>query len=148
MTGLVALARCIVNVRTWISADQVNHSSTYLKGSRGYTCKWRSLLLNSLLYFNITLTGIVYKTALPSAILLALCSRSSMRTVTLYDVNTQSPLSEITVNISPATLIPFFDVDTKLLFLTGKVILVISTFCSFVDITLYREMAAFLPMSM
>lgn len=48
--------------------------------------------------------------------------RSSMRTVNLFDIGTSSPLSEVTINISPATLVPYFDVDTKLLFLSGKVL--------------------------
>jgi hypothetical protein len=44
-----------------------------------------------------------------------------MRTVTLHDVDANTLLAEIKTNVSPATLIPHFDVDTKLLFLTGKV---------------------------
>ena len=44
-----------------------------------------------------------------------------MRTITLFDVSGNKRLSEIRTNVSPATLIPYFDVDTKLLFLTGKV---------------------------
>lgn len=73
-------------------------------------------------------------------------NRSSLRTITLYDTNTSSPLSEIKTNVSPATLIPFFDVDTKLLFLTGKVISQhhYIMFQQFVC----REMSTFLHMNM
>lgn len=49
-------------------------------------------------------------------------NRCSMRTITLYDTSNSSLLSEIKTNVSPAILIPYFDVDTKLLFLTGKVV--------------------------
>lgn len=47
--------------------------------------------------------------------------RSSLRTVNLYNVGTGSHLSEISTSIAPATLIPYYDCDTKLLFLSGKV---------------------------
>ena len=39
----------------------------------------------------------------------------------MYSSNTSSRLSEIVLSVAPSTLIPFFDVDTNLLFLTGKV---------------------------
>lgn len=51
----------------------------------------------------------------------ALICRSGMRTINLYNIDTCSPLSEIATSVTPATLIPYFDTDTKLLFLTGKV---------------------------
>lgn len=48
--------------------------------------------------------------------------RSSMRIIALYNVcDLDAPLSEISTSISPATLVPHFDFDTKLLFLSGKV---------------------------
>lgn len=48
--------------------------------------------------------------------------RTSVRTVTLYNTsNLGSAIAEVSTNISPATLVPFYDRDTKLLFLTGKV---------------------------
>ncbi len=44
-----------------------------------------------------------------------------MRTITLFSTKDMIALSEVAISISPSTLIPHFDVDTKLLFLTGKV---------------------------
>lgn len=37
------------------------------------------------------------------------------------DGNKVALKSEVTVNISPATLVPYFDPDTKLIYLSGKV---------------------------
>lgn len=45
-----------------------------------------------------------------------------MRTLSVYNTqDLKQPLSVVGTNISPATLMPFYDPDTHLLFLTGKV---------------------------
>lgn len=46
-----------------------------------------------------------------------------MRTLGVYSVNKDriTIKSEVTANISPATLVPYFDSDTRLVFLSGKV---------------------------
>jgi len=55
-------------------------------------------------------------------VLLLYFCRNSVRTVFLFNTSDLStPISEISTNISPATLFPFYDQDTKLLYLTGKV---------------------------
>ena len=49
-------------------------------------------------------------------------NRSSLRTLSVYNTqDLKQPLSVVGTNISPATLMPFYDPDTHLLFLTGKV---------------------------
>ena len=46
-----------------------------------------------------------------------------MRTLGVYSVKdgTINVKADISTNISPATLMPYFDPDTKLLFVSGKV---------------------------
>ena len=49
-------------------------------------------------------------------------NRNSLRTLSVYNMrDLKQPLSVVGTNISPATLMPFYDPDTHLLFLTGKV---------------------------
>lgn len=48
-------------------------------------------------------------------------SKTSVRTLSLYDTRDLStPKSVIATNISPATFIPYYDPDTRLLFVSGK----------------------------
>ncbi len=48
--------------------------------------------------------------------------RTSTRTLHLYSAqDLTKPQSSVATNVSPATLIPYYDPDTHLLFLSGKV---------------------------
>ena len=46
-----------------------------------------------------------------------------MRSLGVYSIdgNCITIKSEVTANISPATLVPYFDPDTRLVYLSGKV---------------------------
>ncbi len=70
-----------------------------------------------------------------------------MRTISLYDTASSSVLSEISTTVSPATLIPHYDVDTKLLFLTGKVIYTV-VIIQLIMLLFLRVTIAFLLVSM
>jgi len=50
-------------------------------------------------------------------------SKTSVRTLTVYSVHDLSkPQAVVGTNVSPATLLPYYDLDTHLLFLSGKVL--------------------------
>lgn len=49
-------------------------------------------------------------------------NRVSERQVYLYDCqDISNPIEDISLDVSPATLIPFYDEDSSTLFLSGKV---------------------------
>ena len=51
-----------------------------------------------------------------------LLTRSSNRTISAYDHrNLSEVLSTVEVNVAPATLIPFYDEDSSVIFLSAKV---------------------------
>lgn len=55
--------------------------------------------------------------------LLIFHGRTSVRTLTVYSVHDLSkPQAVVGTNVSPATLLPYYDLDTHLLFLSGKVL--------------------------
>ncbi len=57
-------------------------------------------------------------------------NKTSVRTLSLYSISDLSaPVSTISLNISPAILVPTFDPDVKLLYVTGKVRCLIANNC-------------------
>ena len=51
-----------------------------------------------------------------------LLTRSSNRTISVYDhCNLSEVLSTVEINVAPATLIPFYDEDSSVIFLFAKV---------------------------
>ena len=49
-------------------------------------------------------------------------TRSSNRTISVYDHrNVSEVLSSVEINVAPATLIPFYDEDSSVIFLSAKV---------------------------
>jgi len=55
--------------------------------------------------------------------LLIFHGRTSVRTLAVYSVHDLSkPQAVVGTNVSPATLLPYYDLDTHLLFLSGKVL--------------------------
>lgn len=51
-----------------------------------------------------------------------LLGRSSNRTISVYDHrNVSEVLSTVEINVAPATLIPFYDEDSSVVFLSAKV---------------------------
>ena len=51
-----------------------------------------------------------------------LLTRSSNRTISVYDHrNLSEVLSTVEINVAPATLIPFYDEDSSVIFLSAKV---------------------------
>lgn len=71
-----------------------------------------------------------------------------MRSISVYNTVKSTLLSEIRTTVSPATLVPHFDADTKLLFLTGKVECILNIDLSTLSPFDLREIATFLLMSM
>ena len=54
--------------------------------------------------------------------LLFLCIRSSIRIISVYDsCDLSKVLSSVEVDAAPATLIPFYDEDSSVMFLSAKV---------------------------
>jgi len=51
-----------------------------------------------------------------------LLTRSSNRTISVYDHRNLSEVSStVEINVAPATLIPFYDEDSSVIFLSAKV---------------------------
>ena len=51
-----------------------------------------------------------------------LLTRASNRTISVYDHrNLSDVLSTVEINVAPATLIPFYDEDSSVIFLSAKV---------------------------
>lgn len=57
-----------------------------------------------------------------NGLVLVLLNRSSNRTISVYDHrNVSEVLSSVEINVAPATLIPFYDEDSSVIFLSAKV---------------------------
>ena len=76
--------------------------------------------------------------------------RTSVRSLGVYSVNKTSITikSEVAANISPATLVPYFDPDTRLVFLSGKVSPALFPFLPSIDMLVCRGTRMCWPMSM
>ena len=72
----------------------------------------RVLLINS---FNLV-------SQVNNGLMCFLLTRSSNRTISVYDHrNVSEVLSTVEINVAPATLIPFYDEDSSVVFLSAKV---------------------------